>query len=153
MRGWPTPKTLKELRGFLGLTGYCRRFVRVYAQLAKVLTDQLRKDAFSWGPEADLAFKNLKEAMTTVPVLAMPNFQKLFVIETDASHHGLGAVLLQDRHPIAYYSKVLGQWASNKSIYEKELMAIIFVVLKWKHYVMGRRFIVRSDQKSIKKGL
>ena len=78
--------------------------------------------------------------MTQVPVLAMPNFQELFVVETDACHHGLGVVLLQEKHPIAFFSKTLGLRASGKSIYEKELMAIVFVVLKWKHYLMGRRF-------------
>ena len=79
----------------------------------------------------------------------MPNFEKIFVVETDASQHGLGATLMQEGHPIAYYSKILGLRARNKSIYEKELMAIVFAILKWKHYLLGRRFKVKTDQQNL----
>ena len=150
MKSWPSPRNLKELRGFLGLTGYYRRFVNGYAQLTKPLTNQLKKDSFAWNKDAEKAIRYLKEVMTQVSVLAMPNFQRPFVVETDASHQGLGDVILQDKHPIAYYSKTLGVRASNKAIYEKELMAIVFAILKWKHYLLGRRFIVRTDQRSLK---
>nr|KYP61848.1 Retrovirus-related Pol polyprotein from transposon 297 family [Cajanus cajan] len=107
VKNWVQPKNIKQSRGFMGLTGYYRRFVKNYAMLAAPLIDLLKKDAFKWTEEDTLAFDKLKEAMISAPVLALPNFKEIFILETDASGTGIGSVLSQGLHPIAYFSKKL----------------------------------------------
>ena len=150
MTAWPVPKSVKQLRGFLGLTGYYRRFIVNYGLIAAPLTDLLKTDAFTWSDGAGVSFEKLKVAMTAAPVLRLPDFDKPFCIETDASDTGIGAVLLQDNHPIAFFSRKLGPRRRVASTYHKELYAIVEAVQKWRQYLLGREFIIRSDQKSLK---
>ncbi|KAJ0704368.1 putative nucleotidyltransferase, Ribonuclease H [Helianthus annuus] len=147
---WPRPTNVKQLRGFLGLSGYYRRFIQSYGILAKPLTSLLRKDRFVWTDETTSAFERLKEAVCSPPVLALPNFTKPFVVETDASALGIGAVLMQDNHPLAFISKALSPRQQALSVYEKELLAIIYAVKYWHHYLSVNHFVIKTDQKSLK---
>lgn len=150
MLAWPPPQTITELRGFLGLTRYYRKFVSGYGILAKPLTRLLQKQhGFKWDEQAQLAFEALKEAMATTPVLALPRFDLPFVVETDACEDGLGAVLMQQGKPIAYISKALGQKNRHLSIYDKEFLALIMAVEKWRPYLQRSPFVIKTDHKSL----
>lgn len=150
VKQWPTPKNLKELRGFLGLTGYYRRFVRHYRLISRPLSDLLKKGVpYVWNSVIETTFQQLKQALVTAPVLALPDFQKPFVLETDASDVCFGAVLMQENHPIAFLRKAVCQQNIALSTYEKECMAIILAVDKWRAYLQHKEFIIRADHKSL----
>jgi hypothetical protein len=119
MQDWPHPKTLKILRRFLGLTGYYHKFVKNYRKIVAPLTTLLKKNSFTWTPAAAQDFQTLKMAMCTTPVLALPDFTKTFVLECDASGKGIGAILMQEGHPLAFTGKQLSERNLGKPIYEK----------------------------------
>jgi hypothetical protein len=146
---WPTPSSATELRGFLGLTGYYRKFVQGYGILAKPLTNLLTKKGFIWSDQAQAAFQQLKQAMASTPVLAMPDFDQPFTVETDACDTGVGAVLSQHGHPIAYLSKALGINNRKLSVYEKEFLAVMMAVDKWRPYLQRGPFTILTDHKSL----
>lgn len=150
VQNWPVPKSVKELRGFLGLAGYYRRFVKNFGSIAKPLTELLKKEQlFVWTQLTDQAFSALKTALVSTPVLAFPDFTKPFIVETDASDKGVGAVLQQDGHPIAYVSKALGPRNQGLSTYQKESLAILLAVEHWRPYLQSAEFIIKTDQKSL----
>jgi hypothetical protein len=140
MKDWPHPKTLKSLRGFLSLTGYYRKLVKNYGKIAAPLTTLQKKNSFTWTPATAQAFQTLKMAMCTTPVLALPDFTKAFVLECDASGKGIGDVLMQEGRHLAFTSKQLSERNLSKSVYEKEMLAILHVVDLWRPYLLGQRF-------------
>lgn len=147
---WPVPQDLKQLRGFLGLSGYYIKFIKHYGIISRPLTYLLKKDnIFSWNPQHQQAFDTLKQALASAPVLALPDFSKPFTIETDASATGIGAVLMQGGHPIAYLSKALRVKTQALSTYEKECLALIMAITKWKPYLQHKEFTILTDQKSL----
>jgi hypothetical protein len=149
MQDWPPPTNATELRGFLGLTGYYRKFVPRYGIIAKPLTQLLTKKGFLWNAQAQTAFEQLKSAMVNTPVLALPNFARPFQIETDACDTGVGAVLVQDGHPIAFFSKALGVRNQKLSTYEKEFLAVMMAVDRWRAYLQRGPFVIVTDHKSL----
>ena len=110
---------MKGVRGFLGITGYYRKFIKDYGKVARSLTELTKKDGFGWNEQTQIMFEELKKRITTAPVLTLPNFEKKFELECDASGLGIGAILMQERRPIAYFSKALGSKNLAKSAYEK----------------------------------
>ncbi|XP_073358167.1 uncharacterized protein [Aegilops tauschii subsp. strangulata] len=128
---------------------YYRKFVPRYGIIAKPLTQLLTKKGFAWSVQAQTAFDLLKEAMASTPVLALPDFTRPFSIETDACDTGVGAVLVQDGHPIAYLRKALGVRNQRLSIYEKEFLAVIMAVDKWQAYLQRNPFVIVTDHKSL----
>ena len=150
MLTWPRPINVSELRGFLGLTGYYRKFVRNYGIIARPLTNLLKRGHFGWPDEAENAFQELKKGMTTTPTLAMPNFNEPFIIELDASGDGIGAVLNQQGRPIAFMSWALDTTKRSWSVNAKEMLAIIHAIQTWRPYLLGRKFYIQTDQRNLK---
>lgn len=150
IKTWKQPQTVKQLRGFLGLAGYYRKFVRNFGIMARPLNDLLKKNSlFVWTPIAEAAFQALNQALMEAPVLALPNFSKPFMVETDASATGIGAVLMQDAHPIAYLSKALAPRNLGLSAYEKECLALLLAIDHWRPYLQHSEFVIRTDQRSL----
>ncbi|KAJ0779178.1 putative nucleotidyltransferase, Ribonuclease H [Helianthus annuus] len=134
IQNWPTPKNVKDVRSFLGLAGYYRRFIRQYASIAGPLTDLLKKDNFTWSPPQEDAFVRLKTLLSSTSVLRLPDFSKPFTIETDALGTGVGAVLSQDKQLIAFYSHKLSPRIQQASANQREMFAITQAIAKWRQY-------------------
>jgi hypothetical protein len=150
IQSWLVPKNVKQLRSFLDLTGYYRRFIKDYGLICKPLHNLLKKGSFVWTSEHTTAFQSLKQKLCSAPVLALPNFELPFILETYASAMGIGAVVMQGGRPIAFYSQALGPKVAAQSTYYKEALAILQALKKWRHYFLGSKLVIRTDQESLK---
>lgn len=152
---WPIPKTTTQIKGFLGILGYYRKFIRDFAKLTKPLTKCLKKDAkIIHNDEFVSCFNDCKHLLTTDPILKYPDFNRKFILETDASDFALGAVLSQKcednkEHPIAYASKTLSETECNYSATEKELIAIVWATKHFRPCFFGTHFEIRTDHKPL----
>lgn len=148
---WPRPRNATEVRSFLGLAGYYRRFVQGFANMAQSMTKLTGKNVkFVWTDECELSFSRLKEMLTSAPILALPEMDKPYVVYTDASITGLGCVLMQEGKVIAYASRQLRKHEGNYPTHDLEMGAVIFALTTWRSYLYGAKVQVYTDHKSLK---
>ncbi|WVZ59143.1 hypothetical protein U9M48_009335 [Paspalum notatum var. saurae] len=148
---WKQPETVTEIRSFLGLAGYYRRFIKDFSKIAKPMTSLTKKNAkFVWGPKCEEGFRELKKLLTTAPVLAQPDVTKPFDVYCDASGQGLGCVLMQEGRVIAYASRQLRKHETNYPTHDLELAAVVHALKIWRHYLLGNTCHIYTDHKSLK---
>ena len=153
---FPTPTTVKEVHQFLGLCSYYRRFICQFAKISQPLNALTRKNAtFDWNEGCQTSFAKLKQCLSTTPVLAYPSLDKPFVLETDASILGLGAVLSQvqddgQSHPVAYASRSLTALERNYAITELETLAVVWAMSHFRSYLYGQDLMVHTDHAAVK---
>jgi hypothetical protein len=151
IKNWPIPATLTQLRSFLGLAGFYRRFVRDFSTIVAPLNDLTKKGVpFYWGAAQEHSFNTLIDKLTQAPLLQLPNFGKTFELECDASGIGIDGVLLQEGKLIAYFSEKLSRPSLNYLTYDKELYALVHVLETWQHYLWPKEFVIYSDHESLK---
>nr|BAL46523.1 hypothetical protein [Gentiana scabra x Gentiana triflora] len=148
---WPRPTTVTEIRSFLGLAGYYRKFVQDFSKIATPLTRLTQKNIkFEWSKECEEAFQTLKDKLTVAPVLALPEVFDNYDVYTDASGQGLGCVLMQAGKVIAYASRQLKVHEKNYPTHDLELAAVVFALKQWRHYLYGVKARIFTDHKSLK---
>ena len=148
---WKAPINAKEIRGFLGMAGYYRRFIEGFSKIAGPMTKLLRKNTpFEWTEKCEESFQTLKEKLTTAPVLAVPETGKDYTVYCDASKNGIGCVLMQDRKVIAYGSRQLKPHEINYPTHDLELAAVVYALKSWRHFLYGAKCELYTDHKSLK---
>lgn len=155
VRNWPTPTNPTDIRSFLGLASYYRRFVKKFSDVVKPLTALTQKNQpFVWTPECETAFQTMKERLTTSPILAYPQIGVPFVLDTDASNYGIGAVLSQEKEGkevvVAYASRTLSKVEQNYCVTRRELLAIVVFLKHFRHYLYGHDVLVRTDHGALR---
>jgi hypothetical protein len=148
---WKSPKNAKEIRGFLGMAGYYRRFIEGFSKIAGPMTKLLWKNTpFVWSEQCEQSFQTLKEKLTTAPVLAVPETDKDYIVYCDASKQGIGCVLMQDRKVIAYGSRQLRPNEVNYPTHGLELPAVVYALKSRRHFLYGAKCELYTDHKSLK---
>jgi hypothetical protein len=150
INNWPVPKSIHDVRSFHGLASFYRRFIKNFSSVAAPLTDCIKGDKFQWTEQAQKSFDELKQRLTETPVLVLPNFDQVFEVSCDASNTGIGAVLSQEGHPIAFFSEKLNNGKLRYSTYDKEFYAIVRALQHWSHYLLNKEFILYSDHEALK---
>ncbi|GJS50543.1 putative reverse transcriptase domain-containing protein [Tanacetum coccineum] len=150
VKDWASPKTPTEIRQFLGLAGYYRRFIEGFSKIAKPMTKLTQKKVkFEWGDKQETAFQLLKQKLCSAPILALPEGSEDFIVYCDASKKGLGAVLMQREKVISYASRQLKIHEKNYTTHDLELGAVVFALKIWRHYLYGTKCTVFTDHKSL----
>ncbi|GJZ55809.1 putative reverse transcriptase domain-containing protein [Tanacetum coccineum] len=150
IKDWASPKSPTEIRQFLGLVGYYRRFIEGFSKIAKSMTKLTQKNVkFDWGEKEEAAFQLIKQKLCSAPILALPKGSENFIVYCDASHKGLGVVLMQNEKVIAYASRQLKIHEKNYTTHDLELGAVVFALKMWRHYLYGTRCTVFTDHKSL----
>jgi hypothetical protein len=148
---WKTPQNILDIRSFLGLAGYYRRFIEGFSKISKPMTELLAKgNTFEWMSRRETRFQVLKKRLTTAPVLTMSEMEKPFSIYYDTSGQGLGCVLMQDGHAVAYASRQLRKHEEKYLTHDLELAAMVHALKIWRHYIIGKRCEVYSGHRSLK---
>ncbi|WVZ76016.1 hypothetical protein U9M48_024021 [Paspalum notatum var. saurae] len=148
---WKQLEIVTEIRSFLGLAGYYRRFIKDFSKTAKPMTSLTKKNAkYLWDPKCEEAFTSLKKSLTSAPVLAQPDVTKPFDVYCDASGNGLGCVLMQEGRVIAYASRKLRKHEANYATHDLELAAVVQALKIWRHYLLGNTCHIYIDHKSLK---
>ena len=151
VKDWPRPKNPTDVRSFVGLASYYRRFVEGFSKIAAPLTELTRKaQKFIWSDKCEDSFQELKRRIISAPVLSLPVEHEKFVVYCDASHQGLGCVLMQSDKVIAYASRQLKDYEKRYPTHDLELAAVVFALKIWRHYLYGEKCEIYTDHKSLK---
>jgi hypothetical protein len=151
IRKWSAPKNVTEVRSFMGLAGYYRRFIGGFSKIAHPITYLQRKGMkFQWASDCERSFQHLKQLLTNAPILRISDPNEYFIVCTDACNEGLGGVLCQNGFVICYESRKLKEHERNYATHDLELATIVHALKKWRHYLMGKRFELRTYHNGLK---
>ncbi|RVW54072.1 Transposon Ty3-I Gag-Pol polyprotein [Vitis vinifera] len=147
---WPVPTNIHEVRSFHGMATFYRRFIRNFSSIMAPITECMKPGLFIWTKAANKAFEEIKSKMVNPPILRLPDFEKVFEVACDASHVGIGAVLSQEGHPVAFFSEKLNGAKKKYSTYDLEFYAVVQAIRHWQHYLSYKEFVLYSDHEALR---